>query len=254
MGYFMGCESELIYRIWNPDKNKVVRVLAARVDDGEGLDDLQDGLNRNDRVLTRTIPERVEEVNESESEESGSDTSDSQHSLVNDLPGDQPRREDFFMLGAIQSDSDVHENQNNDTQPPAFVSGSEFPSVDTNSELVQENANQDPNPPENSESHTSGSDSSSGEESPFFQRRNQPVVQMAKRKYSSKEQDDEKRQKREKAPQQSKHEKCIFCTKSGLICDGTHPFPNKCSNCEKFSRKCYSQDIDPKSIKRGKTP
>lgn len=38
-GYFMGCESESVYRIWNTVKNRIVRVLIARIDDGEGIDD-----------------------------------------------------------------------------------------------------------------------------------------------------------------------------------------------------------------------
>lgn len=39
LGYFVGCESESIYMIWDPEKKKVLRVSAARVQDGAGLDD-----------------------------------------------------------------------------------------------------------------------------------------------------------------------------------------------------------------------
>lgn len=38
LGYFVGCETESIYRIWHPEYNKVYRVTAARIDDGENND------------------------------------------------------------------------------------------------------------------------------------------------------------------------------------------------------------------------
>ena len=134
-----------------------------------------------------------------------------------DIP--EAQREDVFMSGAIQSDSDSENNQN----PPAIFA-------------------------DNSESHSSESSSSSeGEESPFFQRQNPPAVQMTKRKYSSKEQDDKKASKREKTGQ-PEHEKCANCLKQKAYCDGTHPFLEKCSNCIKRNQKCYPQGVDPKSI------
>jgi hypothetical protein len=42
IGYFVGCESESVYRIYSADKHKVFRVGVARVDNGEGLDDSHD--------------------------------------------------------------------------------------------------------------------------------------------------------------------------------------------------------------------
>ena len=50
LGYFMGSESESVYRIWDPDKKRVRRVSATRVEEGEGVDDSQDEDNINDRV------------------------------------------------------------------------------------------------------------------------------------------------------------------------------------------------------------
>lgn len=34
LGYFIGCKSESIYRIWNPEKEKVIRISMARIEDG----------------------------------------------------------------------------------------------------------------------------------------------------------------------------------------------------------------------------
>ena len=48
LGYFVGCESELIYRIWDLEKKRVLRISAARIDDGEGLDDSQTGQSLSD--------------------------------------------------------------------------------------------------------------------------------------------------------------------------------------------------------------
>ena len=39
MSYFMRCESEFIYRIWNSDKNQVARISTVRIDDEEDLND-----------------------------------------------------------------------------------------------------------------------------------------------------------------------------------------------------------------------
>ncbi len=50
LGYFVGCESEHIYRIWHPDEKKVKRISAARIDDEEGTDDTHDHPSITDRA------------------------------------------------------------------------------------------------------------------------------------------------------------------------------------------------------------
>lgn len=61
LGYFVGCESEAMYRIYSPDKHKVYRIGVAQVDDGEGLDDPQNGPSLQDRVPTPEIDSPDEE-------------------------------------------------------------------------------------------------------------------------------------------------------------------------------------------------
>nr|ANM86644.1 putative integrase [Cladonia uncialis subsp. uncialis]AUW30834.1 putative integrase - catalytic core [Cladonia uncialis subsp. uncialis] len=164
MGYFVGCESESIYRVWNPDKNKVVRISNVRIDDGEGLDDPQEGPNRNDRAQNRTTPERREDVIESDSGESGSDSSKSQRSLVYNIPGAQ--REDVFMSGAIQSDVNSGNDQNNAANwspPPAPNSGSDAGSTNTRNEVAQATNGDSNEDIRDSASDTSDNDSSSTE-------------------------------------------------------------------------------------------
>lgn len=85
LGYFVGCESESIYKIFSPDKHQVFRVGVARIDDGEGLNDPHTLPSLQDRVPT--LPQNIT-VQESESQHSDSDFEDtiSQHSFQdNDL-------------------------------------------------------------------------------------------------------------------------------------------------------------------------
>ena len=55
LGYFVGCESEAMYHIYSPEKHKVYRIGAARVEDGEGLDDPHDAPCLEDRVPTLNV-------------------------------------------------------------------------------------------------------------------------------------------------------------------------------------------------------
>lgn len=50
LGYFVGCESEHIYRIWHPDEKVVKRISAARIDDIEGPDDTHEQPSMTDRA------------------------------------------------------------------------------------------------------------------------------------------------------------------------------------------------------------
>lgn len=43
VGYFFGFETEAVLRVWHPDKKRVVRITAPRVDDGQGQTDDHDG-------------------------------------------------------------------------------------------------------------------------------------------------------------------------------------------------------------------
>jgi len=43
LGYFVGCENESIYRIYDPEKHVVRRIGASEIEDGQGLDDPQNG-------------------------------------------------------------------------------------------------------------------------------------------------------------------------------------------------------------------
>ena len=62
LGYFVGCESEAMYHIYSPEKHKVYRIGAPRIEDGEGLDDSHDVPCLEDRIPTvhQEVPDQLD--------------------------------------------------------------------------------------------------------------------------------------------------------------------------------------------------
>ena len=56
VGYFVGCENESIYRVWDPEKGRVRRVTYTVVEDGHGLNDNQVGQLFNGRTARHIQP------------------------------------------------------------------------------------------------------------------------------------------------------------------------------------------------------
>ncbi|KFY97995.1 hypothetical protein V500_01823 [Pseudogymnoascus sp. VKM F-4518 (FW-2643)] len=74
LGYFVGCESESIYRIWDPEKKKIARVSTPRIDDGEGLDDAHNVARFNvERELRSESDEPTENASDAPLEDDGND-------------------------------------------------------------------------------------------------------------------------------------------------------------------------------------
>ena len=73
LGYFVGCESESIYRIWDPAKSKVVRISSARIEDGEGHDDEHEQPSMNHRVPP---PQQVSQPDEAETSAGGEESNE----------------------------------------------------------------------------------------------------------------------------------------------------------------------------------
>ena len=73
LGYFVGCENESTYRVWDPHSKRVRRVAYTVVDDGQGLDDTHDRVNEEDR---RQPPETNETDGSSNTSENEEDTAD----------------------------------------------------------------------------------------------------------------------------------------------------------------------------------
>ena len=65
IGYFVGCENESTYRVWDPDNKKIKRVVYTVVEDGQGLDDTHIEGNINNRIVREPM-ERVDIENASD--------------------------------------------------------------------------------------------------------------------------------------------------------------------------------------------
>ena len=89
IGYFIGSESESIYRIWDPQAKKIKRVAIARVDDGEGIDDPQELPSRRSRLPEEEATvENVEDQNPENSEGSNDESSSSSDSDLSNVDED----------------------------------------------------------------------------------------------------------------------------------------------------------------------
>ena len=62
LGYFVGCESKAMYYIYSPEKHKVYRIGAPRIEDGEGLDNSHDVPCLEDRIPTvhQEVPDELD--------------------------------------------------------------------------------------------------------------------------------------------------------------------------------------------------
>lgn len=88
VGYFVGCESEALYRIYSPEHHKVYRIGSSRVEDGEGLHDVHDSPCLEDRVPAEAIlsSDRVEsDTNPGSAPESTDDDSEATTDNVQDI-------------------------------------------------------------------------------------------------------------------------------------------------------------------------
>lgn len=76
LGYFVGCESEAMYHIFSPERHKVYRIGAARVEDGEGLDDFHDAPCLEDRLPTAHVEVPDEHISDIDEQNSTNDDGD----------------------------------------------------------------------------------------------------------------------------------------------------------------------------------
>ena len=91
LGYFVGCENESTYRVWDPEAERVKRVVYTVVEDGEGLDDAQSGDNINERTTRRQVDEEIDTASEQgQDEDSEEDWS-------------EPGEDDFSINAEVQT-------------------------------------------------------------------------------------------------------------------------------------------------------
>lgn len=107
LDYFVGCESEAIYHIYSPEKHKVFRIGVARVEDGEGLEDLHNAPCLEDRVPTPDLemPSHIPSGEENE----GSDEEDSDQADDQDQRMSEAAHESSYEIGSADDEYDTEE-------------------------------------------------------------------------------------------------------------------------------------------------
>lgn len=100
LGYFVGCESESVYRIWHPEEKKVYRISVARIDDGQGLDDHHDEANHVDRV---PIPQDIPHTPGPESS-AGFASDDSDEEIEPEIDNPRTPSDDESELSSVDDD------------------------------------------------------------------------------------------------------------------------------------------------------
>ena len=55
LDYFVDCENESIYRVWNSESKQIKRVAYTIIDDDQSLNDVQNEENINDRTIRRPL-------------------------------------------------------------------------------------------------------------------------------------------------------------------------------------------------------
>ena len=130
LGYFVGCESEAIYHIFSPEKHKVYRIGAARVEDGEGLNDPHDAPCLEDRIPTANVEMPDEPVSEMDDQNSdkGDDEDDEDGPTVpaesDPSESEQSTTEDItHQLQPSYDETDTAYSSEDDTTGPEVVSG-----------------------------------------------------------------------------------------------------------------------------------
>ncbi|KFX96088.1 hypothetical protein V490_03519 [Pseudogymnoascus sp. VKM F-3557] len=119
LGYFVRCESESVYWIYNPALKKPVRVSAARIEDGEGLDD-NEGPTGEDRVSLLKIPQYDGPAEDEESGVSDLDSSDDLSDHSEYLPDDDEENQAIEEDAVIEEDTVIEENAERSVQHEEF--------------------------------------------------------------------------------------------------------------------------------------
>lgn len=241
LGYFMGCESESVYRIWHPERNKVMRISMARVEDGEGMDDEQDGPSRQNRVLDLEFSPNDNLGEEREESDSGESVYEEQDDVQQ--INTEHKSSDETSENEEQTERDNNDGHNYDIagEPPTENSSDDHTGDHHQDRVSNQDSSENNSDSENNSNSSSDKNNRriTGRTSRFF------LANMVKR---SRHDEDESDQPRRKYKQQRKHvgqprnEKCHACLKKRVKCDGTYPFDEKCTQCRNNQRVCKTQE------------
>lgn len=242
LGYFVGCESESIYRIWDPEKKKIARISTPRIDDGEGLNDAHNGARFN-----------VEREPRSESDEPTEDDSD----VLLEDDGNDPIVERPSLF--VSDDEDNHRSHENvliamaTKKKPAKViqhlSGEKCHLCTIQKlrcDMVKPKCHHcakrniacvPPYEKKEKKAPTKVTPHPSGKKCHHCTTKRLTCDMASPKCYHCTKQNRPCVPVKEMRSSQLKEEKCYRCMKSQYYCDGGHP---KCGQCVKYNRHCVS--------------
>ncbi|KAK1459354.1 hypothetical protein CMEL01_02353 [Colletotrichum melonis] len=157
VGYFVGLESESVFRIFSPDKHEVFRVAGARVQQGQGLDDPHEG----QEPIRQDTPQELARDEQTENQQTGNeqaeyDTNFWQEDVSEE--GEQPQEEDNLELYQ-QDDVELYDDFPDDSPfvEPENPFPNPLPSNSPTSSDPMNNENDENTPPQRVTSRFFGS-------------------------------------------------------------------------------------------------
>ena len=230
--YFVGCDSESIYRIYDPDKHVVRRVGASEIDDGQGYNDAQDGPSLQDihpPQLVTTSDSSSYNGSSEHIEESADDSSEQEI---------EPVTENAPYPGQAQAPGPLHTQlgENSDINDPALTDSDIESGPDITSKYFANAATKRKRENQTRSERSSGDESDSSQLLDQEQAPNdewiQPIIPGMNKTY------------RRYLPDDSK---CNFCFISKRRCDrDTVGVP--CTHCERSRARCIDQTAESRSL------
>src|SRR5438045_2907601 len=231
LGYFVGCESESIYRIYDPEKHIVRRIGASEIDDGQGLDDPQDGPSLRDISLDLDVTSLEPDdrtPSDDDYEGTSEDASEPEDNLGAQDPPPLPQRSEL-PLSAVRLEEHIDDND-------ASVSDS---STNSNHEVTSKYfigaTTKRKHWTQAKEEQSSGSDADSSELSEMEQAVDewvQPTVPGMRKDYSR------------YLPDNSR---CNSCFLQRKLCD-RNTVGTPCTHCQRNSAHCIDQTKESQSL------
>jgi len=231
LGYFVGCESESIYRIYNPETKIVQRISVARIEDNEGLQDEHDepAFSENDRNRD-SLPGTYSVSDENQDDESQDEENQDENNHQDDSLNDHFGNEDH------DDEENSHASDEEDSEEDSAPTRSRFFAHVTQrkSSATADNAEE---PPVEEESDAF-EDTDEDKESDYSEEGDKPVVTRRKVPYWKREQED-------------LTNNCARYYVSNLHCDQKVPL---CSACVTAKRHCRPYEPYLERITDGRQP
>ena len=255
IGYFVGFETEAVLRVWHPDKKRVVRITAPRVDDGQGQTDDHDG-----ETLSNRIP--IDDIT------LGDDPSDNESTL--ETPPQSYASNPGSLPNSTQTSPEIprYPSRRVLKTSPYFAqinrNPMRHPEEDSNdqahpdSDSLSETQSQSSSTPSDIESDNNQEEARENDAYAVYDSRNRimPQVNVITRQSTCSPNGNTRVQhltssaslptrKRKKCPRgQPPQDKCERCRRSGRVCKRSDP-TSRCDQCNTYGLICsFAPDND----------